>query len=79
MVKLSAEDSPISDDEKVDMAKLPYASAFGSLIYATVATCPDIAFEVGVVGMYVENPGKKHWKAVKRYMRYLKGTKDLCI
>ena len=31
------------------MAKIPYASACGSLMYAMVATRPDIAFAVGVV------------------------------
>ena len=44
-----------------------------------VATRPDIAFAVGVVSRYMANPGKKHWEAVKGIMRYLKGTKDLCI
>jgi ATP-binding cassette subfamily B (MDR/TAP) protein 1 len=78
-LKLSAEDSPTSDAEKAEMAKVPYASAVGSLIYAMVATRPDIAFAVGVVSRYMANPGKKHWEAVKGIMRYLKGTKDLCI
>ena len=78
-LKLSAEDSPTSDDEKAEMAKVPYASAVGSLIYAMVATRPDIAFAVGVVSRYMANPGKKHWEAVKGIMRYLKGTKDLGI
>ena len=78
-LKLSAEDSPTSDDEKAEMAKVPYASAVGSLIYAMVATRPDIAFAVGVVSRYMANPRKKHWEAVKGIMRYLKGTKDFCI
>ena len=45
-VKLSAEDSPTSDDEMVEMDKLPYASAVGSLMYAMIATQLDIAFPV---------------------------------
>ena len=44
-----------------------------------VATRPDIAFAVGVVSRYMENPGKKHWEAVKGIMRCLKSIKDLCI
>ena len=27
----------------------------------------------------MSNPGKKHWEAVKGVMRYLNGTKELCI
>ncbi|MCO5598123.1 hypothetical protein L7F22_052215 [Adiantum nelumboides] len=68
-----------SDDMRAEMAKIPYASAVGSLMYAMVATRPDIAFAVGVVSRYMSNPGKKHWEAVKCILRYLKGTKDLCI
>ena len=59
-VKLGAEDNPTSNDEKVEMAKTPYTSAVGSLMYAIVATCLPISFAVGVVSSYMANPGKKH-------------------
>ncbi|MCO5564617.1 hypothetical protein L7F22_018282 [Adiantum nelumboides] len=58
------------------MAKIPYASACGSLMYAMVATRPDIAHAVGVVSRFMSNPGKKHWDAVKSILRYLSGTAD---
>ena len=58
------------------MAKIPYASACGSLMYAMVATRPDIAFAVGVVSRFMSNPGKRHWDAVKSILRYLGGTAD---
>ncbi|MCO5567243.1 hypothetical protein L7F22_020932 [Adiantum nelumboides] len=61
------------------MAKVPYSSAVGSLMYATVATRPDIAFAMGVVSHYIANPGKKHWDAVKHFLRYLKGTTNKCL
>ena len=48
-------------------------------MYAMIATRPDIAFAVGVTSRYMSNPGKKHWEAVKGVMRYLNGTKDMCI
>ena len=38
-----------------------------------------IAYVVGVVSRYMSNPGKKHWEVVKGVMRYLNGTKELCI
>ncbi|MCO5576724.1 hypothetical protein L7F22_030541 [Adiantum nelumboides] len=37
------------------------------------------AFAVGVVNYHMSNPGKKHWEAVKRLMRYLNGTQDLGV
>ena len=58
------------------MAKVPYASAVGSLMYAMVATRPDIAYAVGIVSRFMSNPGKKHWDAVKTILRYLSGTSD---
>ena len=27
----------------------------------------------------MSNPGKKHWEVVKGILRYLSGTKDMCI
>jgi len=32
------------DNDRVEMEKVPYASAIGSLMYTQVFTCPDIAF-----------------------------------
>ena len=78
-VKLSLNDCPKSDADKAEMAKVPYSSAVGSIMYAMICTRPDIAFAVGVVSRYMSNPGKKHWEAVKGIMRYLNGTRDVCI
>ncbi|MCO5583013.1 hypothetical protein L7F22_036919 [Adiantum nelumboides] len=61
------------------MAKVPYASTCGSLMYAMVATRPYIAFAVEVVNRFMSNPSKKHWEAVKGVLRYLNGIKDMCI
>jgi hypothetical protein len=50
-----------------------YRSIIGSLRYI-VNTRPDLAYSVGVVSRYMEAPRKAHWVAVKRILRYLKGT-----
>ena len=44
-------------------------------MYAQVCTRPDIAFAVGMLGRYQSNPGIEHWKAAKKVLRYLQGTK----
>lgn len=75
--KLSKNQCPSNEIEKLDMTKVPYASAVGSLMYAMVCTRPDIAHAVGTVSRFLSNPGREHWNAVKWILRYLKGTSDL--
>ena len=61
------------------MKNIPYASVVGSLMYAQVCTRPDIAFIVGMLGRYQSNPSIDHWRAAKKVMRYLQGTKDYML
>jgi hypothetical protein len=71
----SKKDSPSSPDEVVRMKNAPYREAIGSLMYAAVATRPDIAFAVSYLSQFLDNPGDAHWEAAKRVLRYLSGTK----
>ena len=48
-----------------------YQSAVGHLLYLSGWT---IAFAVGNVARFCSNPTREHWTAVKRILRYLKGT-----
>ena len=41
-----------------------------------VHTRPNIAFSVGIISRYMERPTTMHQDAVKRVLRYLKGTLD---
>ena len=54
-----------------------YQSAVGSLMYLATGTRPDIIFAVCNVAKFCSDPTKRHWTAVKRILRYLKGTSDL--
>ncbi|XP_074565130.1 secreted RxLR effector protein 161-like [Curcuma longa] len=69
---------PKNELEQEQMKTIPYASTVGSLMYVQVCTRPDIAF-VGMLGRYQSNPGVDHWRAAKKVMRYLQGTKDYMI
>ncbi|KAL0460526.1 UNVERIFIED_CONTAM: Retrovirus-related Pol polyprotein from transposon TNT 1-94 [Sesamum latifolium] len=51
--KLSSEQCPKIDREIEDMAKVPYASAVGCLMYAMVCTRPDLAHAVSQVCKYM--------------------------
>ena len=45
-------------------------------MYVVIGTQPDIAYAVSYLARFMANPGHAHWEAVKRVIRYLKGTKD---
>jgi Reverse transcriptase (RNA-dependent DNA polymerase) len=51
-----------------------YQSAVGALMYAAQGTRPDIAYAMTVLSQFNSAPSAEHWKAVKRVMRYLRGT-----
>jgi hypothetical protein len=60
-------------DESSPVDKTKYRSIIGSMRYL-VNTRPDIAFVVGIVSRFMEDPRAKHWAAVKQILRYLAGT-----
>jgi len=70
---------PKNELEKSEMKNIPYASVVGSLMYAQTCTRPDISFAVGILGRFQSNPGMEHWKAAKKILRYLQGTKNLML
>lgn len=72
--KLTADMCPSNDANKMLMKNVPYMQAVGCLLFAAQITRPDICFAVNMLSRFSENPGKAHWNAVKRVMRYLKGT-----
>ncbi|KAH9668657.1 Integrase catalytic domain-containing protein [Citrus sinensis] len=65
--------------QREQMTNIPYSSVVGSLMYAQVCTRPDIAYVVGMLGRYQSNPGLDHWRAAKKALRYLQGTKDYML
>ena len=63
----------ISDSDE-EAKNVPYREAIGSLMYLMIGSRPDIAYAVGKLARLCENPKLKHWMAVKRLLRYVKGT-----
>ncbi|SGZ30851.1 BQ5605_C046g12244 [Microbotryum silenes-dioicae] len=54
--------------------RLWYLQAIGSLLYISLGTRPDIAFAVSYLSRFANNPGRRHWVAVKHVLRYLCAT-----
>ncbi|KAL7556403.1 hypothetical protein ACA910_013045 [Epithemia clementina (nom. ined.)] len=53
-----------------------YASVVGMLMYLASNSRPDIAFAVHQCARFTHNPRASHEVAIKRIVRYLKGTRD---
>ena len=69
----------LQEDEGNDLEDMTmYRQLVGSLIYLTL-TRPDISYPVGVVSRYISKPKKPHLDAVKRILRYVKGTINFVI
>src|SRR5258708_36996647 len=57
------------------MATRPYRELVGALAWLALGTRPDIAFAASSLARFGHNPGRVHWEAAKRVLRYLKGTR----
>jgi hypothetical protein len=64
----------LSKNDKMEFVdKTKYRSIVGSLRYL-VNRRPNIAYAVGIVSRYIEEPRASHWAIVKQILRYLAGT-----
>jgi ATP-binding cassette subfamily B (MDR/TAP) protein 1 len=78
-LRLSRKDYPTPDLKGDHMKSVPYTLAVGSLMYAMVATRPDIAHVISIISRFMHNPSCPHWNAVKHIFKYQVGTKDYNI
>lgn len=69
----------LSDFEADGEVNFPYRETVGSLMYLAIATRPDIRFAVGNVSRYLDRPAEAHVNAVKRILRYVKGSLETGI
>jgi len=75
--KLAAIISPKSVEERDYMSHVTYANAVDSLIYVMVYTMSDFSHTIGMLSVYMHDPEKGHWEAVKWILQYIKGTVDV--
>ena len=60
--------------------QIEFQLAVENLLYLSTGTRLDITFAVSNVAKFCSDPTRRHWTAVKRIFRYLKGIPafDLC-
>jgi hypothetical protein len=58
---------------------LPYHQAVGKLLYLAISCRPDIYYTVHYLSLFVNGWSTEHWQAIKRVLRYLKGTANLAL
>ncbi len=70
----------VPDNEDItDASQTLYQRKVRSLLFAAVATRPDIAFAVPRLLRFNQRPRKRHHKAADRVFHYLFQKKDYCI
>ncbi|XP_066384810.1 secreted RxLR effector protein 161-like [Miscanthus floridulus] len=71
-------------EERLKLTKVSTAAMVDATLYRSIVsglrylvhTRADITFVVGYVSRFMEDPREDHWAAVKRLLRYVKGTVD---
>ncbi len=68
-----------TENQKDLFKSIPYRQAIGSIMYLMICTRPDLAYAIGKLSQYSESPKEHHWIALKRVLRYIKGTQNYGI
>ena len=68
------ESAPINDN-----LVYPNREILGSLNYLMVSCRPDLCYVVSLLSRYMDRQSEELWMALKRVLRYLKGTKNYGI
>lgn len=63
-------------NQNEEIINVPYKELIGSLLFISSNTRPDITFAVSYLSRFLDKPTESIWKAGKRVLRYLKGTKN---
>ena len=66
--------SHLKKNQGDSVSQLEYTQVIGSLMYIMNCTRPDLAYTISRLSRYSHNPGKDHWVALIRVLRYLKHT-----
>ena len=70
---------PPPNDSDTTVPNFPYQEIVGCLLYLATHSRPDIAHVVSVVAQYSTNFREIHCTALKRILKYLRGTTDYAL
>jgi hypothetical protein len=73
------EQCPKTEAEREEMKRYPYAKVVGKVVYAYLVSFTQLGFAIRTLSQFMHNPGKAHWEAAKRVLRYLKGARESCL
>lgn len=68
---------PVTQDDIKAMESVPFRSFIGILLHIAITARPDILPSVSAAAKYCQNPGREHWNAVLRILKYLQGTRKM--
>ena len=77
--QLSVDQCPTSSNDTNFVDPSKFKSFVGMLLYISITARPDITTATSMVARFAHNPGKKHWEAVLRILRYLQGSKSMVL
>ncbi|XP_019087606.1 PREDICTED: uncharacterized protein LOC109127414 [Camelina sativa] len=77
-IPMGANDKLSKEEEGEDVDERLYKGMIGSLLYLT-ASRPDICLSLGICACYHAKPKMLHLLAVKKIIKYIKGTLDFGI
>ena len=69
--QFTTQQSPSTLNQTARMQGVPYYKALGSILWPAVVSCPDVAYAVGILSQFIQNPRTVHWEGVKRVINYL--------
>src|ERR1700678_1309366 len=70
-VSFTTNQCPSTINQVARMKGIPYAEAIGSVLWPTVVSRPDTAYDVGILLQFIQNLGPAHWEGVKRLISYM--------
>ena len=77
--QFTTQQSPSTPNQTTRMQGVPYSEAIGSILWLAVISHPDVAYVVGILSQFIQNPRTVHWEGVKRVINYLGMTRELWL